>query len=247
MLRCLLLCLAANAAAAMSIGAASIGAESSRRMLLLHGSGTSAGTFVNSPTASGAKRYLAGVPRRADAGASIPPNWQYHALDAGTDDGSWWTGDDGKGLEKSVASVERALVEQAAVGIVGHEQGATLAAIVAARSALGEGPRIKFAVLCGAAMPPPPHAALLHRLRDDSAAGAVQTLHCISPTDSDSAAVAACFGQEAETLFHDGGGAMPGPGWWEETRGYPERVTGGRFWCTQVGPARYYATGNMVM
>ena len=37
-------------------------AMSSRRMLLLHGSGTTAGAFVNSPTASGARDFLSGIP-----------------------------------------------------------------------------------------------------------------------------------------------------------------------------------------
>ena len=39
------------------------------------------------------------------------------------------------------------------MGVIGHEQGATVAALIAARSALGEGPALQFAVMCGAAMP----------------------------------------------------------------------------------------------
>lgn len=50
-------------------------------------------------------------------------------------------------------------------------QGATVAALIAARSALGEGTALQFAVMCGAVMPThKPYAELLHRLRDSDAA-----------------------------------------------------------------------------
>ncbi|KAL1515960.1 hypothetical protein AB1Y20_002573 [Prymnesium parvum] len=221
-------------------GLPAIGAASSRRFLLLHGSGTSAGAFLNSPTASGAKSFLSGVPCRVDAGGDVPPNWLYSAVDAGTDDGSWWKGDALEGIDRSIAKVEAAVDEQQAVGIIGHEQGATLAAIIAARSALGDGPPLKFAVLCGGAMPSAaPYAELLHRLRD-TAEASIPTLHCIGGADGSAEALAACFGPTAEILRHDQGSAMPGPRWWEDTQGFPEKVIGGNRWVTQFrGPFWY--------
>jgi len=236
-----LLTLSATLLGALSFPA--IGADSPRRMLVLHGSGTTAGAFVNSPTTSGAKKFLSGVPCRQDAGggSGVPPNWQWSALDAGSPDGSWWSDEKYSGLQQSIANVEAEILEQQAVGIVGHEQGATLAAIVAARSILGEGVPLKFAVCCGAEMPTAgPYADLLNRLRDLGAS--MPTLHCISTTESIEATeeLAACFAPSAEILRHGGGSAMPGPSWWEETQGYPERVTGGLSWVTQArGPFRY--------
>jgi hypothetical protein len=94
-----------------SVVAAPIGAESSRRFLLLHGTGTTAGAFVNSPTVRGAKEFLSGVPRRVDTGILVPPNWQYTALDASGSGEEWWTGDAMKGIEESIAAVEAAVVE----------------------------------------------------------------------------------------------------------------------------------------
>ena len=55
--------------------------------------------------------------------------------------------------------------------------------------------------------------------------------------------LAACFGPSAEILWHDGGSAMPGLSWWEETKGFPERAIGGNRWCTQfLGPWWYSGT-----
>ena len=76
----------AGAGAVPVVQAGRFGAASPRRMLLLHGSGMSAGAFLQSKTASGAKEFLTGVPLRTDAGSVIPPNWLYSALDAGSDD-----------------------------------------------------------------------------------------------------------------------------------------------------------------
>jgi len=220
---------------------AAVGAATPRRMVLLHGSGTSAGAFVNSPTKYGAKEFLLGVPRRTDAGNVAPPNWLYEALDALSAEGEWWQGG-GKytGIEASIAAVEDQIREFGAVGLVGHEQGATLAAIVAARSALGEGPPLKFAVICGGEMPSAgKYADLLHRLRDSTAA--IPTLHCYDRSEGALAEeLAACFAPSDEVLLHDRGVAMPDRNWWLETKGYPERITGGRYWCTQHrGPFRY--------
>ena len=221
--------------ALVAVQAGRFGAASPRRMLLLHGSGMSAGAFLQSKTASGAKEFLTGVPLRTDAGSVIPPNWLYSALDAGSDDGGWFK-DGLAGVDVSIASVEDAIAEQEVAGVIGHEQGATVAALVAARSALGEGPPLKFAVLCGGAMPTAGrYAELLHRLRDSPGAS-IPTLHCIGNSDGERAQaeeLAACFGPLAEILRHDRGGAMPDRNWWEETKGYPERVTGGNRWCTQ--------------
>lgn len=224
--------------------AAPIGASSPRRMLLLHGSGSSAGAFPVSPTAMGGKEFLAGVPRRTDAGTRSPPNWIYSGFDADTSDGCWYK-EDGKftGLQQSIEGVEAAIVEQGIVGIVGHEQGATLAALVAARSALGDGPPLKFAVICGAEMPASgPYAELLNKLKETPDAS-IRTLHCIGNVERETGeAVAACF-TDPELLFHERGAALPDRNWWEETRGFPERVTGGRNWCTQHrGPWPYKAS-----
>lgn len=232
--------------------AGKFGAETGRRMVLLHGSKTSAGAFVNSPTKNGAKEFLAGVPRRTDAGSVAPPNWLFEALDAtavipdGRGAAGTWFQDDGActGMQASVAAIEAFIRDFGAVGIVGHEQGATAAAIVAARSALGEGVPLTFAVICGAKIPTAgPFAELFCRLRD-SPESSVSTLHCIDtgPGSVSAEQLAACFAPSAEILRHDRGGAMPDREWWEQTRGYPERITGGRNWCTQHrGPFRYAA------
>lgn len=232
------------ALAASSHGFAAIGAESPRRFMLLHGSGQSAGGFVNSKSAAGAKNFLSGVPLRVDAGGIIPPNWQFSALDAGSGDGSWWTGGEAMtGSGAAIANVEAAIQEQQAVGIVGHEQGALLAAIVAARAALGEGPPLKFAVICGATMPKAAaYVELLQRL-SDAGGCATPTLHCIGTSDPDRAGaeeLASHFGASAEIMWHDNGSAMPDKGWWERSEGYFERVTGGNRWVTQYGGARFY-------
>jgi len=221
---------------------APIGAQSARRFLMLPGSGTTAGAFLNSPTALGAKEFLSGVPRRVDANSpAIPPNWLYTALDAGSADGGWY-GDGFSGMQASVAAVEEEIESSASVGLIGHEQGATLAAIVAARAALGEGPPLTFAVICGGCLPESgPYADLLQRLRDTPDAS-IATLHCIGNDEmqAEAEALAACFGPSAEVLRHERGGAMPPRTWWEQTRGFPERVTGGNRWVTQFkGPFFY--------
>ena len=226
--------------------AGKFGASSHRRFVLLHGSGTSAGAFTASPTAMGGKRFLDGVPRRMDAGSAAPPNWMYAAIDAGSGDGSWFDEGTMKRADLSIVAVEDAIEEFGAVGVIGHEQGATVAALIAARSALGEGIPLKFAVLCAGAMPThKPYAELLHRMRDSGAALPGGTLHCIGGADASAEELAACFtgaDRNCEILRHDRGSAMPGESWWEETRGFPERVTGGRYWCTQHrGPWMYKA------
>jgi hypothetical protein len=159
----------------------------------------------------------------------VPANWQYAALDARTDDGTWF-GDGFKGLDKAVATVEAVLASRPEVaGIVGHEQGGTVAAVVAARAALGEGPRpLAFAIICGASMPTAkPYTELLQRLR--SAEVSIPTLHTLSNTGTLAATgeeLAACFGSGAEILWHEQGNAMPDKSWWRRTDAFPDRATG---------------------
>lgn len=213
-------------------------AVSSRKILLLHGAGSDSAAFVNSPTSSGARNFLAGFPpRRRD-----PTPWQFTAANAGSDDGTWWKPsspyaakrDAYLGLEQSIASVEAVLAESGGQisGVVGHEQGGLLAALVAARAALGVGPSpLEFAVICGAAMPEPGSEweALLVRLRETRPEASIETLHCLSRSGSaceQGEQLAACFAPSAEILWHDGGNAMPGPSWWKESRGFPDRATG---------------------
>ena len=82
---------------------------------------------------------------------------------------------------------------------------------------------------------------LFERLRDSGAS--IPTLHCIGDADENretAEALAACFGARAETLRHDRGMGMPPASWWEQTRGYAERVTGGNRWVTQFKGPWYY-------
>lgn len=207
------------------------GSAAARRFLLLHGAGTTAEAFVNSPTASGAKDFLLGLPpRRRD-----PNPWCYTALDAGSADGTWYDDQDGwTGLDRAIEAVEEAVEAEQMAGIVGHEQGGLVAALVAARASLGVGPRcLQFAVISGAAMPHEESrwAELLTELRDATEAPSVRTLHCLSesnPINSAElgAALADCFGPSAEILWHDRGKAMPGRSWWKETNGFLDRAVG---------------------
>ena len=101
----------------------------SRSLLLLHGSGGGGAEFA----------------RRL--GTSLAP-WELEAIDAPGGSGRWWTYPAGErsytasayeGAEESIAAVEKALVRGNHAGVLGFSQGAMLAAIIAARSALGEG------------------------------------------------------------------------------------------------------------
>ena len=213
-------------------------AMSSRRLVVLHGTGTSAGAFVNSLSPRGGKNFLSGIPLRVDAGGDVPPNWQWEALDADTVGGSWWEGDGFKGMEASIEYVESAIVETGSAGVIGHEQGALVAALVAARQQVP----IKFAICCGVPAMPSTESRYGELLRAQSGTS-VATLHCISKQDDSSSAaeeVAACFGPKAEVLWHGNGKALPGKSWWEETKGFPERATGGNRWVTQFGGPWWY-------
>ena len=204
--------------------AAPIGARSTRRILLLHGTGASAAAFVN----HGAKPLISAVPCWLDAGApGVPLNWQFSALDADEGlplrgagyDGELWGYPKGEdedtatkcpGADESIAAVEANVVEDGIAGIVGFEQGGALAAIVAARSALGDGPPLQFAV-CIAAAAPRPFAPLFQRLRDTPSAS-IPTMHCVSEADANhraGVALADAFGPTAQLVWHENGRKMP--------------------------------------
>ena len=97
-------------------------------------------------------------------------------------------------------------------GVLGFSQGAMLAAIVAARSALGEGPPLQLAICCAAALPKP-YEGLLERLRDAPSPRPLRTLHTLSKQDGMNPpemgeGVASCF-SGAEVEWHDGGHKVP--------------------------------------
>ena len=186
--------------------------NNNRHFLMIHGSGMSGAAFLSSPTERGARNFLNGVPLRADHSTGlVPANWQYAALDARTDDGTWF-GDGFKGLDKAVATVESVLASRPEVaGIVGHEQGGTVAAVVAARAALGEGPRpLAFAIICGASMPTAkPYAEVLQRLRSDGQYGTDCADrgpgHPLPPPAAGPSSLRAGTGICTTTCFFDGG------------------------------------------
>ena len=154
-----------------------------KTLLMLHGSGQTSSAFLISPTKRGAKHFLSGMPWPN----RFKLNWKYKAIDAGNAEGSWM-----EDVDASVAAIEMAIEEEGISGLVGFEEGGTVAAVVAARKAT----RLKFAVICAAAMPTDAsHTALLNQLRDSPDA-TIPTLHCLSKADSMSAqgeALAACF------------------------------------------------------
>lgn len=100
-----------------------------------------------------------------------------------------------------------------------------LAAVVAARAAIGEGDpeaakALKFAVVCSAALPNP-YRPLLERLREKAAASSssiLPTLHTLSKVDKMNPPdlgkeLAECFGTgdggTASVLWHSAGHEMP--------------------------------------
>ena len=148
------------------------------------------------------------------------------AIDAPSGNGKWWTYPPGQrsftassysGAEESIALVESELRKGGHAGVMGFSQGAMLAAIVAARSALGESGSVplKCAVLCAAAIPKP-YEPLLHRLRDapDDAKVLFPTLHTLCRADpmnpsSMGEDVASCFEPLADVMWHEDGHAIP--------------------------------------
>ena len=99
----------------------------------------------------------------------------------------------------------QAVEDFGAVGLIGHEEGATVAALVAARAALGEGPPLRFAVVCGGVLPTSgPYAELLQQVRETPDT-TIPKLHCIGRDDpyasaEDALELAACF-DGAEILW----------------------------------------------
>ena len=193
-----------------------------KTLLMLHGSGQTSSAFLISPTKRGAKHFLSGMPWPN----RFKLNWKYKAIDAGNAEGSWM-----EDVDASVAAIEMAIEEEGISGLVGFEEGGTVAAVVAARKAT----RLKFAVICAAAMPTDAsHTALLNQLRDSPDA-TIPTLHCLSKADSMSAqgeALAACFAPGGELLWHEGGAAMPPRDWWSLSGAFPERA-----WLQATGPS----------
>ena len=207
--------------------ASAVAAAAPRKALLLHGSSGSAGAFVS----RGAAPFIYACKGRYRDGG--PDAWEFEALDAdivggarSAGCGAWWTypagqrsftADSYEGDLESICAVEAALEAGRIPALVGFSQGAMLAAIVAARAALGESSVplscLQLVVCCGGAMPNP-HAPLLRRLKETSPPSLVPTLHCLSKVDrinppEQGEALAACFGATAEVLWHDGGHVMP--------------------------------------
>ena len=200
----------------------------SRRILCLHGRGGSADAFLAraiAPLRDASKATYYPV-RRAKA-------WEYDALDSPDEDGSgsWWSypagqrsysADSYTGAEESIAAVEAALATGEFCGLLGYSQGAMLAAVVAARAALGEADpeataHLRFAVICSAALPAP-YRPLLERLRANSSttlpSSTLPTLHCLSQSDQMNPPelgeeLAGCFGASAQLLWHDAGHKLP--------------------------------------
>lgn len=181
-----------------------------RKILLLPGSCSSAGAFLN--MASGSAPLIGAAKATYHDGGRLA--WLFEAVDPQTSSGEWFCpGGQGEGAEESIAAVEAALDAGGFAGLVGFDDGAALASLVAARAALGEGcTGLQFAVMCSSTLPKP-NEALLHRLRDSPDARLLPTLHCLSKagTAGQSAqgeALAACF-PSAELMWHEGGHAMP--------------------------------------
>jgi len=175
------------------------------RILCLHGSGD---------TAAGLLTALAPL-------AASCPGWAFDAIDAPSGTGKWWTYAPGmrsytatayEGAEESIEVVEAKLISGGYIGVLGFSQGAMLTAILAARSALGEGAPLKLAICCAAALPKP-YEGLLQRLRGAPSPLPIRTLHTLSKRDGMNPPnmgedVAACFAA-SEVSWHDGGHAIP--------------------------------------
>ena len=129
-----------------------------RKILLLPGSCSSAGAFINMP--SGAAPLIGAAKATYHDGGRLA--WLFEAIDPHTPTGEWFC--PGGPAEESIAAVEAALDTGGFAGLVGFDDGAALASLVAARAALGEGcaGRLQFAVMCSSTMPKP-YEPLLHR------------------------------------------------------------------------------------
>ena len=126
----------------------------SRKILLLPGSSSSAGAFLNMPT--GAAPLIGAAKATYHDGGRLA--WLFEAIDPPTPSGEWFCpGGTADGADESIAVVEAALEVGEFVGLVGFDDGAALASLVAARAALGDGrtTSLQFAVLCSALTPTP--------------------------------------------------------------------------------------------
>ena len=125
-----------------------------RKILLLPGSSSSAGAFLNMPT--GASPLIGAAKATYHDGGRLA--WLFEAIDPPTPSGEWFCpGGTADGADESIAAVEAALEDGGFVGLVGFDDGAALASLVAARAALGDGrtTSLQFAVLCTALTPTP--------------------------------------------------------------------------------------------
>ena len=138
-------------------------ADASRKILLLHGSSSTAGAFINrgasSLTGAAASAYHDGGPHA----------WQFGSLDWDaeigevTNCGDWWTSTAESSPEQlaagdsAVSLVEETLRSGGFNGIAGFSHGALLASVVAARG-IGQRwllLRLEFAVFCAGAIAEP--------------------------------------------------------------------------------------------
>ena len=196
---------------------------SNRRILLLHNIGSSAGAFMN----RGSMGFQGAASASYHDGGRLA--WGFGALDwdAGIEDDIEW-GDwfrvpnaadaSAKGYaatEKAIALIEETFIDGGYDGILGFSEGAMIASVVAARAALGEEGActgsLRFAILCGGAVPTP-YEELLERLQ--ASKQSIPTAHCMSKADAKHGAeqgerLARYFGEEAMVAYHDGGHAMP--------------------------------------
>ena len=177
------------------------------RILCLHGSG-----------GSGASLLAKLAPLLAEA-----PAWQFDAIDAPSGTGMWWTYPVGQrsytassyeGAEESIKLVEAAIAAGGYCGLLGFSQGAMLAAIIAARSAMADGPPLKLAICLSGALPKP-YEGLLEQLRTapDTVRGAVRTLHCLCRHDGinppELGEQVATYFAASQILWHQDGHNVP--------------------------------------
>lgn len=90
-------------------------------------------------------------PQRKLMGLFFPGQVLREFAEATLDDRGWRTYSVGTQLRDAMTFVEKQLVAHAPIdGILGFSQGCNLATLVAARAALGEGPRLQFVIhMCG--------------------------------------------------------------------------------------------------
>lgn len=187
--------------------------ECSRRFLLLHNTGSSAGAFRNRGglglVGAASSAYHDGGPHAWQIGGM---EWDLGIEDA-TEWGEWWTSEatDDKAkaaVVAAIAAVEEEIRASSYDGIVGFSEGAIVAAIVAARAAVREegscADSLKFAVAIGASVPT--HFEDLLQKLDESTSSLLPTMHCVSMGDAESGQkLAAYFGPSAVVQIHAAG------------------------------------------